>query len=167
MGANRAFSLSGRPFLHLFIWLFWFIRIQPISLFSRTFLNFFYMLHFLGRFLQRLQSGKESACVTGDLGSIPGSGRSAGGRNGNPLQYSFPENLMDRGAWQATVHGSQRVVYNWVTRHAYFLGRPIWTLALATIFLRLNKHTSRVGAISFTCAPSTKTGAQTPWLKDI
>ena len=39
-----------------------------------------------------------------DLGSIPGSGRSPGGGHGNPLQYSCLENLMDRGAWQATVH---------------------------------------------------------------
>ena len=38
-------------------------------------------------------------------GSIPGSGRSPGGRHGNPLQYSCPENLKDRGAWWATVHG--------------------------------------------------------------
>ena len=49
--------------------------------------------------------GKESACNTGDPGSIPGSGRSPGGRNGNPLQYSCLENSMDRGAQWATVHG--------------------------------------------------------------
>ena len=41
----------------------------------------------------------------GDLGSIPGSGKSPGGGLGNPLQYSCLENPMDRGAWQATVHG--------------------------------------------------------------
>ena len=40
-----------------------------------------------------------------DMGSIPGSGRSPGGGNGNPLQYSCLENAMDRGAWRATVHG--------------------------------------------------------------
>ena len=40
-----------------------------------------------------------------DRGSIPGSGRSPGEGNGNPLQYSCLENPMDRGAWQATVHG--------------------------------------------------------------
>ena len=40
-----------------------------------------------------------------DLGLIPGSGRSPGGGNGNPLQYSCLENPMDRGAWRATVHG--------------------------------------------------------------
>ena len=49
--------------------------------------------------------GKESACNAGDLGSIPGLGRSPGEGNGNPLQYSSLENSMDRGAWQATVHG--------------------------------------------------------------
>ena len=38
------------------------------------------------------------------MGSIPGSGRSPGGRQGNPLQYSCLENPMDREAWQATVH---------------------------------------------------------------
>ena len=40
----------------------------------------------------------------GDAGSIPGSGRSPGEGNGNPLQYSYPGNPMDRGAWPATVH---------------------------------------------------------------
>ena len=49
--------------------------------------------------------GKESACNAGDLGSIPGLGRSSGEGNGNLLQYSCLENFMDRGAWQATVHG--------------------------------------------------------------
>ena len=41
----------------------------------------------------------------GDTGLIPGSGRSPGRGNGNPLKYSFLENPMDRGAWRATVHG--------------------------------------------------------------
>ena len=48
---------------------------------------------------------KASACNVGDLGSIPGLGRSPGEGNGNPLQYSCLENPMDRGAWWATVHG--------------------------------------------------------------
>ena len=42
---------------------------------------------------------------TGDVGLIPGSGRSRGGGDSNPLQYSHLENPMDRGAWRATVHG--------------------------------------------------------------
>ena len=49
--------------------------------------------------------GKESACSVGDLGSVPGLGRFPGGGYGKLLQYSCPENPMDRGAWQATVHG--------------------------------------------------------------
>ena len=52
------------------------------------------------------QTVKESACSAGVLGSIPGSGRSPGGGNGNLLQYSCLENPMDREAWQATVHGA-------------------------------------------------------------
>ena len=48
---------------------------------------------------------KESACNVGDLGSIPGLGRSPGEGNGYPVQYSCLENSMDRGAWWATVHG--------------------------------------------------------------
>ena len=49
--------------------------------------------------------GKESSCNTGERGSIPGTGRSPGEGNGNPLQYSCLENPMDRGAWQAKVNG--------------------------------------------------------------
>ena len=49
--------------------------------------------------------GKASVYNAGDLGSIPGSGRSAVEGNGNPLQYYCLENPMDRGAWWATVHG--------------------------------------------------------------
>ena len=49
--------------------------------------------------------GKESTCNAGDPGSVPGLGRSPGGGNGNPLQYSCLENSMDRRAWLATVHG--------------------------------------------------------------
>ena len=49
--------------------------------------------------------GKEAACNAGDPGLIPGLGRSPGEGNDNPLQYSCLENSMDRGGWQATVHG--------------------------------------------------------------
>ena len=48
--------------------------------------------------------GKESACKLGDLGLIPGLGRSPGEGAGNPLQYSCSENPMNRGTWQTTVH---------------------------------------------------------------
>ena len=46
--------------------------------------------------------GKESACNAGDMGLIPGLGKSPGEENGYPLQYFYLENSMDRGAWQAT-----------------------------------------------------------------
>ena len=49
--------------------------------------------------------GKESACNVGDLGSVFGQGRSPGEGKGYPLQYPGLENCMDRGDWQATVHG--------------------------------------------------------------
>ena len=49
--------------------------------------------------------GKESSCTAGDLGLIPGLGRSPEQGHGNPLQYSCLENPMDRGAWRATVPG--------------------------------------------------------------
>ena len=51
---------------------------------------------------------KEYACNAGDLGSIPGSGRSPGEGNSNPLQNSSLENSMGRGAWQATIRGVKR-----------------------------------------------------------
>ena len=60
--------------------------------------------------------GKESACNAGDRGSIPGSERSPGEGNGNPLQYSCLVTPKDRGAWQATVHGVTRVRHNLVTK---------------------------------------------------
>ena len=52
--------------------------------------------------------GKESACNAGDLGLIPGSGRSPGEGNGNPLQCSSLENSTDRGAWRVIVDGVTR-----------------------------------------------------------
>ena len=48
---------------------------------------------------------KNLPATAGNMGSIPGSGRSPEVGNGNLLQYSYLENCMDRGAWQATVHG--------------------------------------------------------------
>ena len=52
-----------------------------------------------------ISDGKESACNSGDLNLIPGSGRSPGEGNGNPLCYSYLGNPIDRGDWCATVHG--------------------------------------------------------------
>ena len=64
--------------------------------------------------------GKASAYNVGDLGSIPGSGRSFREGNGNPLQYSCLENTMDGGAWEATVCGvakSQTRLSNFTSLH--------------------------------------------------
>ena len=52
-----------------------------------------------------MPQSKESTCHAGDPGLTPGSGRSPGEGNGNPLQYSCLENPMDGGAWRAIVHG--------------------------------------------------------------
>ena len=57
------------------------------------------------------QMVKASAYNAGDLGSIPGLGRSSGEGNGNPFQYSCLENSTDRGAWWAIVHG---VAKSWI-----------------------------------------------------
>ena len=55
---------------------------------------------------------KESACNVGDVDLIPGLGRSTGGENGYPLQYSCLENSMGRGAWGLQYMGSQRIRHN-------------------------------------------------------
>ena len=59
---------------------------------------------------------KESAYNAGGTGSIPGLGRSPGEGNGNPLMYSCLKNSIDRGAWQATVHGVAKVRHNLATK---------------------------------------------------
>ena len=70
-------------------------------------------------YLPCCSDGKESTCDSGDLGSIPGSGRSPGEGNGNPLQYSCLGNPMDRGAWWATVHGVMKS-QTWLSdKHGY------------------------------------------------
>ena len=60
---------------------------------------------------------KESACSVGDLGRIPGLGRSPGEENGNPFQNSCQGNPLDRGAWQATVHGGTGTQLNHTHTH--------------------------------------------------
>ena len=67
-------------------------------------------------FLSHSAVGEGYACSAGDQASIPGLGRSPGEGNGSPLQYSCLENPMDRGAWQATVHGVSRVGQDLATK---------------------------------------------------
>ena len=68
---------------------------------------------------------KESACSVGDPGSIPGPGRSPGEGNSNPLQYSCLENPMDRGTWQATVHGVAKAQTR-LSDFIFFLSFLLW-----------------------------------------
>ena len=69
------------------------VQVLAHGLKSQSEVNGFRMTHFIAPF-----------CNEGDLGLIPGSGRSPGGGHDNPLQYSCLENPMERGAWWATVH---------------------------------------------------------------
>ena len=98
--------------------------------------------------------GKESACSAGDLGSISGSGRSPGEGNGNPLQHSCLENPMDRGAWQATVHGVTRVRHDLVTKppQGYIVpNRNIASIYNNSKWSIICKH-----SVSLCCIPETK-----------
>ena len=75
--------------------------------------------------------GKESACNAGDPGLIPGSGRTSGEGNGNPLQYSCLENPMDGGAWRATVHGVvESETTEWLHFHFLFFFSFIYLFSL-------------------------------------
>ena len=86
---------------------------NPLS--SKYICNFSFILYYLfknTKVMLKVKEGfpggldsKEFACNAGDLGSIPGSGRSPTERNGNLIQYSCLQNFMDRGIWQAIVHG--------------------------------------------------------------
>ena len=69
----------------------------------------------------RSSVGKGSACSAGDQGSMPGSGRSPGEGNGNPLQYSCLENPRDSGAWWVTINGVAGVRHNLVTKPPHVL----------------------------------------------
>ena len=78
-------------------------KLDPVPSILKYFKVFLVHLRFSTR-LPWWLNGKESACSTGDTGSIPGLGRSPGGGHGNPLQYSCLENPMDKGAWPVIVH---------------------------------------------------------------
>ena len=116
---------------------------------------------------------KVSACNAGDLGSIPGSGRSPGEGNGNPLQYSCLENLMDGGAWWATVHGvaesdtterlqfslrlvitflsrSKRLLISWLQLpSAVILEPPKLSLSLCPLFSERSRDPEKNGIWNF------------------
>ena len=91
---------------------------------------------------------KESTCNAGDLGSFPGSGRSSGEGNCNPLQYLCPENPMDGGARWATVHG----VTKSRTRLSDFTF-PLCKLWVSTSVLRTSP-TQNMGVLRNYCVSS-------------
>ena len=96
------FSHSDRPAVRLVvICISWMAKAVDIS----HGLIFICVPSFMSVAIPGGPDSKESACSAGDSGLIPGSGRSPGEGNGNPLQYSCLENSMDRGAWQTAVHG--------------------------------------------------------------
>ena len=78
---------------------------------------------------------KGSAWNASDPGSIPRLGRSPGEGSGYPLQYSCLENPMDRGAWQATVHGVARVGHNLATKLQTITSHVIFQQIVLTLFL--------------------------------
>ena len=73
-------------------------------------------------------SVKSLPAMPGDPDSTPGSGRSPGEGNGNPVQYSCLENPMDREAWQATVYGVARAGHDWVTKDTQPIGYVLKSL---------------------------------------
>ena len=79
--------------------------------------------------------GKESAHNTRDLCSIQGLGRSPGEGNGNPLQYSFLENPMDRGAWQATVHRAAKSQAQLSDEHFHFFFHLVISIEVSPVSL--------------------------------
>jgi len=96
--------------------------------------------------LPRLHTGKESTANAGDVGCIPGWGRSPGGGNGNLFQYSCLENPMDRRAWWVTVHGikkSQMWLSSWACTHIPVL-YEIFLYGVLSLFF----YISRFGLVS-------------------
>ena len=93
--------------------------------------------------LPRWLGGKESACNAGDAGSIPGSGRSPGGENGNPLQYSCLTNPRT----EEQLKGLQRVRHNWATEHAqtwklvYYISLKVFQFKLTETSVKVQMWT--------------------------
>ena len=104
-------------------------------------------------------SDRESTCNVGDLGSVPGLGRSHGEGNVYPLQYSGLENPMERGAWWATSMGSQRVDWsNLACMHGNLIpshDKFTWTLMGAQL---LDQDRTPLGAV---CPPPSAPPTQT------
>ena len=90
--------------------------LSDISLLLLPRTNFISRTSLVAQLVKNPPTMQENACHEENLGSIPGSGRPLGEGNGNPFQNSCLGNPMDRGAWQATVHGVTRVGHKLVTK---------------------------------------------------
>ena len=90
---------------------------------------------------------KASTHKVGDLGWIPGSGRSPGEGNGNPLQYSCLENPMDEGAWEATVHG---VAKSWTRLSNFTIVFPVVTYSCESWTIK-KAECQRIDAFKLWC----------------
>ena len=86
---------------------------------------------------------KESACNAGDQGSIPGLGRSPGEENGYTLQYFCLKNPMDRGAWQATIHGGHKELD---TAERLTLKKKVYSHFLWSVYTDL--HVSKIISVT-------------------
>ena len=80
---------------------------------------------------------QETTCNARDPGLISGSGRSPREGNGNPLQYSFLGNSMDRGAWWVTVHGASRVGHNLTTKPPPYIYIYIYSAIYAHMYVNV------------------------------
>ena len=106
--SSKASVLQNSVFFMVQLSLLYMTTGKTIALIIWTFVSkvMSWLFNTLSRFVIDFSGGsdgKEPAC--NDLGLIPGSGRSLGEGNGNPLQYSYLENSMDEGAWQSVPHG--------------------------------------------------------------
>ena len=100
----------------------------------------------------RWLSGKESACNAGDMGSIPGSGRSPGEGNGNPLQQSCLGSPTDREAWWVTTHAVAELDRDQVTKQQ----QPVW-VQLCSL---LRGHSGRSKYSSILCSETLGAGSR-------
>ena len=96
---------------------------------------------------------KASACNAGDLGSIPGSRRSPGEGNGNPLPYSCLENPMDGGAWWATVHGVTKS-RTWLSHLTFTEIWTFWELEISVILVNSFENTNVPFQYLFLASPT-------------
>ena len=94
-------------------------------------------------------SSEQYACNAEDMELILGLGRSPGGGNGKPLQYSCLQNPMDRGAWQATVMGSQRVEHNWAIEHTHLISNFVLEMIQSYLKGTLGRKSSILFLVSF------------------